>query len=150
MPTPDLPLDSADLLAHYQPRIGWDTSTLLLHALSYIKRQDDDRAFLEHLEAIATEEAEYALTPDERLVWLEDLLSERLKGELPTGSEVLVAPSDNGEPDWEQPVHVTIFLPDGSDAYGLADLASDTLESIATYLLDQARSGTSERGGSCR
>lgn len=141
MPTRDLPIESASLLAHYQPRVGWNHDTLLLHALNYIQQQDDDRVFLEYLETIATEEAQFGLTPDERLVWLQQLLSERLQPELPAGTEILIAPSDNGEPDWEQPVHVTAFLPDGTDAYGLADLASDTLEAVTWYLIDQVREG---------
>ena len=55
---PDLPLDARDLLAHYASRTGWDTDTLLLLALGYINNQDDDRAFLEHLERCAQEEEE--------------------------------------------------------------------------------------------
>ena len=63
------------------------------------------------------------MSPAQRLALLDALLRERLAHyPLPADTEVLVAPSDNGDPDWTQPVHVTLFLPEGEGAYGLADL----------------------------
>lgn len=64
---------------------------------------------------------------------LEDLevrVLERIKErfDLPADTEVIVADSDNGDEDWEQPVHVTVFLPDGEDAYGLAALRARLVE----------------------
>ena len=50
-----------------------------------------------------------------------------------------MAPSDNGDPDWTQPVHVTLFLPEGEGAYGLADLGCASVSEIAEYLLEQVR-----------
>ncbi len=53
---PRLPLDADAILAHYAPRTGWNTDTLLLQALGYIANQHHDRAFLEHLEHCALED----------------------------------------------------------------------------------------------
>jgi hypothetical protein len=75
---------------------------------------------------------------------LENRVLERLRErfDLPDDAEVIVAESDNGDDDWELPVHVTVLLPDGEDAYGLADLGSgDALDDVVDYLLDQVQEG---------
>ncbi len=78
------------------------------------------------------------MSDEQRLRALDTLVRERLaRYPLPAGSEILVAPSDNGESDWLQPVHATVFLPGGEDAYGLADLGCASVSDTAEYLLEQ-------------
>jgi hypothetical protein len=74
---------------------------------------------------------------------LENRVLERIKQrfDLPDDAEVIVAESDNGDDDWELPVHVTVYLPDGEDAYGLADLGAGSLDDVVDYLLDQVEEG---------
>lgn len=75
---------------------------------------------------------------------LEERVLERIKERfsLPEGAEIIVADSDNGDDDWAQPVHVTVFLPDGEEGYGLADLANgDDLDDVVDFLLDQVEEG---------
>lgn len=141
-PTPKLPLHAPALLGYYRPHTGWNEDTLLGLALEYIEQQQDDTAFLEHLAQRAADETE-AGSPEERLARLDEILTERLAG-LPEGAEVIVDWSDNGENDWREPVHLTVLLPGGGEGYGLADLASATVEATAAFLLEQAREGLPE------
>lgn len=69
-----------------------------------------------------------------KISYLEEKLSEMF------GRSVEVADSDNGDDDWAEPVYASI---DGTDAYGLCDIASDgaTIDEQVAFLAEQLREG---------